>query len=53
MANIMTEVQRTIKEQTIAMETESYVEFMRELADWANTQAELADYVEDFNINDE
>ncbi len=49
----MVEVQRNIKERTCEMDTESYACFMRELADWANTQAEIADYAEDFIPDDE
>ncbi len=49
----MAEVQRSIRERTCEMDTEEYVYFMRELADWANTQAEIADYAEDFTPNDD
>ena len=49
----MHEVQRTIRELTCEMDTEAYVDFMRELGDWANTQADVADYAEDFNVEDE
>ena len=28
------------------METEEYVSFMRELAEWATSQADMADYAE-------
>lgn len=49
----MTEVQRSIREHTCEMDTKEYVNFMRELAEWANTQAEVADYAEDFAPNDD
>lgn len=44
---VMKEVQRTIKERTIEMESDEYVAFMRELSEWAQTQADMAEYADD------
>jgi hypothetical protein len=40
----MKDVQQYIREMTDSLETEAYIEFMRELAEWANTQADLQEY---------
>ena len=41
---IMREVKRNINEATSELDTEPYCWFMRELADWCNTQADMQEY---------
>lgn len=43
----MKEVQSYIKEHTIEMDSEEYAAFMRELAEWSQTQADMAEYADD------
>lgn len=43
----MKEVQSYIKERTIEMESEEYAAFLRELSEWAQMQADMADYSDD------
>lgn len=45
---IMKDVQRDIKERTVEMGGEEYAAFLRELAEWAQVQADMADYSDDF-----
>lgn len=45
----MNNVQRAIRENTCDMDTETYISFMQELSEWANSQADMADYAQDFN----
>lgn len=44
----MNEIKRTIDELTFDMDIEDYAAFMRELAEWAQIQADDAYYTEDF-----
>lgn len=43
----MKDVQRAIKERTVEMESEEYAAFMRELAEWVQMQADMAEYADD------
>jgi hypothetical protein len=43
----MKEVQSAIKERTVEMDSEEYAAFLRELAEWAQTQADMAEYADD------
>lgn len=43
--SVIKEVQRQIKEQTCDLDTPEYVEFLRELAEWATSEADVAEYV--------
>lgn len=43
----MKEVQSYIKERTIEMDSEEYAAFLRELSEWAQTQADMAEYADD------
>lgn len=45
---IMREIKRKINEATSELDTESYCWFMRELADWSNTQADMQEYRDEF-----
>ena len=42
----MNNIQHSVRENTCEMETEEYISFMRELAEWATSQADIADYAE-------
>lgn len=44
----MKDVQCAIRERTVEMGDEEYVAFMRELAEWAQSQADMADYADDY-----
>ena len=44
---VMKDVQRTIKERIVEMESEEYAAFMQELAEWAQMQADMAEYADD------
>lgn len=53
--SMMREVQRKINEATMEIDTEVYCWFMRELADWCETQAGMAkfrDEVDSYDDND-
>ena len=42
----MNNIQHSVRENTCDMETQEYISFMRELAEWANSQADMAEYAE-------
>ena len=42
----MNNIQHSVRKNTCEMETEEYVSFMRELAEWATSQADMAEYAE-------
>ena len=46
-STVMKDVQRAIRERTVEMESEEYAAFMQELAEWAQTQADIAEYADD------
>lgn len=52
-SNNIKDVKREIKETTSELNTSEYVEFMRELAFWAEEEANIAEYQPDFNIDEE
>lgn len=37
------------QERTVEMESEEYAAFMQELAEWAQTQADMAEYADDIH----
>ena len=42
---VMNCVKQSIKEQTCDLDTPEYVAFLRELAEWATSEADVAEYV--------
>ena len=42
----MNNVQHSVRENTCEMGTEDYISFLRELAEWATSQADVAEYAE-------
>lgn len=46
-STVMKDVQRAIKERTVEMGSEEYAAFMQELAEWVQTQADMAEYADD------
>jgi len=50
---LIKEVQRQIKEQTCDLDTPEYVEFLRELAEWATSEADVTEYVAEIEYEDE
>ena len=49
---IMREMQRKLNEATMYMDTETYCWFMRELAQWCETQANMQEYREEAVFDD-
>lgn len=41
----MSNVKQAIKDQTCDLDTPEYVEFLRELAEWATSKADEAEYI--------
>ena len=48
----MNNIQHSVRENTCDMEIGEYVSFMRELAEWANSQADVAEYAESSELED-
>lgn len=46
-------MKQVIKEMTCSMGNEEYIEFMRELSDWAGSQADMAEFVPDYEPEDD
>lgn len=44
---VIKEIKRDIKERVIELDTEEYIAFMRELSEWAQTEADIADFSAD------
>ena len=44
MNQALKEIQCEVELRTTGLDTEDYIEFMEELANWAHNQAALADY---------
>lgn len=51
--SLIKEIKQDIKEATVELSTPEYVEFMRELANWAEDKANIAEYDPDFEDGDE
>ncbi len=51
--SLIKDIKREIKEATVELSTPEYVELMRELAIWAEDEANIAEYKPDFNISEE
>lgn len=49
----MRDMQRTINEATMEMDTDAYCWFMRELAEWCQTQADMQEYREEAVFDDD
>lgn len=47
--NEMREVKRCIKQETVEFDTEEYVSFLRELAQWAMNEADVAEFRDEYN----
>jgi hypothetical protein len=47
--NEMREVKRSIKQETVEFDTEEYVSFLRELAQWAMNEADVAEFRDEYN----
>lgn len=41
---MMREIQRHIKEATMELETDDFIWFLRELAEWCNSEADMQEY---------
>lgn len=53
MATVISEIKHTIKERTVELSTEEYIEFLRTLAMWAEDEANIMEYQPEFNIGEE
>jgi hypothetical protein len=51
--SLIKKIKQEIKEVTVELSTPEYVELLRELAMWAEDEANIAEYEPDFNISDE
>lgn len=51
--SLINNIKQHITEATVELSTPEYVEFMRELANWAEDRANIAEYEPDFNIDEE
>ncbi|MGM9863313.1 MAG: hypothetical protein ACI305_03490 [Lepagella sp.] len=51
--SLINEIKNEIKEATVELSTPEYVEFMRELAMWAEDSANIAEYDPDFPTDDD
>lgn len=51
--SLIKKIKQEIKEATVELSTPEYVELLRELAMWAEDEANIAEYEPDFNISDE
>lgn len=51
--SLINNIKQHITEATVELSTPEYVEFMRELANWAENRANVAEYEPDFNIDEE
>lgn len=52
MGNVLLEVQRYIAEITSDLEMPEYIDYLRELSHWAETQAELMEFREEADAED-
>ena len=50
--SLINDIKQQITEVTVALSTPEYVEFMRELANWAEDRANIAEYEPDFEIEE-
>ena len=51
--SLINDTKQQITEATVELSTPEYVEFMRELANWAEDRANIAEYEPDFNLYEE
>ncbi len=51
--SLINNIKREITEATMELSTPEFVEFMRELANWAEDKANTAEYDPDFEDGDE
>lgn len=52
MSNVLLEVQRYIAEITGDLEMPEYIDYLRELANWAESQADLMEFREEVDAED-
>lgn len=50
--SLINHIKKQITEATVELSTPEYVEFMRELANWAEDRANIAEYEPDFEIEE-
>lgn len=53
MPTAISDIKQTIKERTVELSTEEYIEFLRTLAMWAEDEANIMEYQPDFNMEEE
>lgn len=51
--SLINNIKKQITEATVELSTPEYVEFMRELANWAEDRANIAEYEPDLDYGDE
>lgn len=50
--SLINNIKKQITEATVELSTHEYVEFMRELSNWAENRANIAEYEPDFEIEE-
>ena len=50
--SLINHIKKQITEATVELSTPEYVEFMRELANWAEDRVNIAEYEPDFEIEE-
>lgn len=53
MASILKDIEREITVRTVELTAEEYVWLLRELAEWCEYKADLAEYEPDYDIREE
>ncbi|MFG6386180.1 MAG: hypothetical protein K1V80_06885 [Muribaculaceae bacterium] len=53
MTAAITDIKQTIKERTVELSMEEYVELLRDLAMWAEDEANIIEYQPEFNTEEE
>lgn len=51
--SLINNIKQHITEATVELSTPEYVEFMRDLANWAEDRANIAEYEPDFDYGNE
>lgn len=53
MATALSDIKAAIKERTVELSNEEYMEFLRTLAMWAEDEANMMEYLPEFNTDEE
>lgn len=53
MATAISDIKQYIRERTVELDTSEYIELLRQLAMWAEDEANITEYEPDFNMEEE